>query len=74
MSGARSCAEPSHEKVSRAEFFSALDTDPRDIMPKPVGRYIDCDGYTSEWRDRNGVLFGKSNNVGYWMQPSPATP
>lgn len=56
------------KQVSQDEFFAALYADKRDIMPSIVGDIYDPQsGYTKIWKDRSGNVFGKSDNLEYWL-------
>ncbi len=56
-------------KVTKEEFYLSLKSDQRDIMPSVAHspRYDPQIGYVSKWLDRNGKLFGLSDNTGYWL-------
>jgi hypothetical protein len=56
--------ESNQREVSKEEFFSALNKDPRDIMPNIVGEYP----YQSVWRDKTGRVFGTSRSGGYFLE------
>lgn len=56
-------------EVTRDEFYKALYADKRDIMPSLANsaRWTEGIGYTAEWRDKSGRLFGKSDDNHYWL-------
>lgn len=59
-------------QVTEGEFFAALKSDPRDVMPSAMG---ESDGrFVSEWRtnDNRRALFGRTDTDGnsdnrYWI-------
>lgn len=53
-------------QVSQEVFYATLYADPRDIMPRIVGRYGPA-GYLQVWRDKNGRIFGKTLGGEYWL-------
>jgi len=55
--------------VSKTEFYKIIYNRRLDVHPRPLGRYVDGEGFTTHWKFPSGELFGVSLGNSFQVAP-----